>query len=111
MNIQILEQGLTISIIGYFIVFAILLLLYLTFYYLAKLIEFQAKKRCKKAGRKCNETEDFIINSEVSAAISAALYLHFNEMHDIESGKLTVKTISRRYTPWNSKIYNIMNKL
>jgi len=112
MNTELLLEGIPIAVVGYSIVFAILVILYLVFFYLAKLLEFQARERCKRAGKsKCAEGQDFTISGEVSAAISMALYLHFNEMHDIESGKLTVKTISKRYTPWNSKIYNVMNRL
>ena len=112
MNTDLLFQGISISIVGYSIVFAVLVLLYLVFFYRAKLLEFQAKQRCKRAGRaKCVDSEDFTISGEVVAAISMALHLHFSEAHDDESGKLTMKTISRRYTPWNSKIYNVMNRL
>ena len=105
-------ESIPIAIIGYVIVFSVLLLLFFVFTYLAKILEYQARKRCEKAGRsECAESDEFTINGEVSAAISLALHLHFNEMHDNETGKLTVKRISKRYTPWNSKIYNVMNRL
>ena len=112
MNIELLSEGIPIAIIGYSIVFCILVILYLVFFYLAKILEFQAKQRCKRAGRtKCSEADEFALSGEIVAAISTALYMHFDEMHDNESGKLTVKRISKRYTPWNSKIYNVMNQL
>ena len=42
--------------------------------------------------------------------------LYFNEegcyeeeVHDEESGKLTIKTVDRRNSPWNSKIFGFYN--
>lgn len=112
MNTELFSEGITIAVVGYFIVFSALVFLSIIFTYLAKGLEYQARKRCEKAGKiKCEDLDDFSINGEVSAAISLALHLHFNEMHDIESGKLTVKRVSKHYTPWNSKIYNVINRL
>ena len=111
MNTDLLIEGAPIAIVGYLIVFSVLVLLYFVFSNLAKLLEYQARRRCEKAGKiKCSDMDDFSVNGEVSAAISLALHLHFSEMHDNESGKLTVKRVSKTYTPWNSKIYN-MNRL
>ncbi|MBN2669931.1 MAG: OadG family protein [Bacteroidales bacterium] len=112
MNFELLEEATLISIVGYLIVFVVLVLLYLVFYYIAKVIEFQARQRCKKAGKAaCADAEEFNISGDVAAAISMALHLHFGELHDVETGKLTVKRVSKRYTPWNSKIYNVINRL
>ncbi len=112
MNIEVFEKGTEIAVVGYSIVFAALVILVLVFTYLAKVLEYQARKRCEKAGKiKCGDDDEFTINGEVAAAISLALHLHFSEMHDKESGKLTMKRVSKRYTPWNSKIYNVMNRL
>ena len=44
-----------------------------------------------------------------SAAIATALHLYFNEVHDEESLVVTIKTVERRYSPWNSKIYGLNN--
>jgi hypothetical protein len=46
---------------------------------------------------------------EVSAAVAMALYLHFGEMHDVESGVVTIKRISKMYSPWSSKLYHMRN--
>jgi Na+-transporting methylmalonyl-CoA/oxaloacetate decarboxylase gamma subunit len=111
-NINLFYEGIPVAAVGYFIVFTALVVLFFVFTYLAKLLEYQARKRCERDGRKeCAESDEFAINGEVTAAISMALHLHFSEMHDIESGKLTMKRVSKRYTPWNSKIYNVMNRL
>ncbi len=46
---------------------------------------------------------------EVSAAIAMALFLHFGEMHDVESGVVTIKRVSKIYSPWSSKLYHMRN--
>ena len=112
MNTELFMEGIPIAIVGYLIVFTALVVLFLVFTYLAKVLEYQARRRCEKAGKiKCADIEDFTVNGEVTAAISLALHMYFNETHDKESGKLTMKRVSKRYTPWNSKIYNVINRL
>jgi hypothetical protein len=49
------------------------------------------------------------ISADENAAICTALYLYFNEMHDEEKYVMTVKKVSRTYSPWSSKIYGVMN--
>lgn len=44
-----------------------------------------------------------------SAAIATALHLYLNDVHDEESLVVTIKTVERRYSPWNSKIYGLNN--
>jgi Oxaloacetate decarboxylase, gamma chain. len=40
-------------------------------------------------------------------AISAAVFLYFDEVHDNESNVIKIKRVQRRYSPWNSKIYGV----
>ena len=47
--------------------------------------------------------------SDAEAAIATALYLYFNEMHDEESDIITVKRVSKTYSPWSSKLYSMRN--
>jgi hypothetical protein len=49
------------------------------------------------------------ISADENAAICTALYLYFTELHDEEKYVMTVKKVSRTYSPWSSKIYGIMN--
>jgi hypothetical protein len=35
--------------------------------------------------------------------------MYFNEMHDEESDIITVKRVSKTYSPWSSKLYNMRN--
>jgi len=52
-------------------------------------------------------------NSEVPSgdmvAIAMALHLFYDEVHDDESNVITIKRIERRYSPWSSKIYGVIN--
>lgn len=50
-----------------------------------------------------------IRDSDTGAAIALALYLYFNEMHDEESDVITVKRVSKTYSPWSSKLYSMRN--
>jgi hypothetical protein len=47
------------------------------------------------------------IQEEITAAISAAIFLYKQEVHDYENTVLTIKRIDRIYSPWSSKIYGI----
>lgn len=42
-----------------------------------------------------------------SAAIAAAIFLFMDEIHDKENRVVTIKRVSRTYSPWNSKIYGV----
>ena len=110
MNEELFTQSISVAIIGYTVVFFSLVGLYLFFTYLAKVLAYFNKPKCKHENPEdCKEKNKEVITGEVGAAISSALHMYFNEQHDKESGLLTVKKISRRYSPWNSKIYNVMN--
>ncbi len=54
----------------------------------------QAKKNSDVAG-------------EEAAAIALAIHMYKRELHDIESLTITLKKVSRIYSPWSSKIYTI----
>ncbi len=47
------------------------------------------------------------MSGEVNAAIAMALYLYQSELHDEENTVLTIKKVSRNYSPWSSKIYTL----
>jgi hypothetical protein len=51
--------------------------------------------------------EEKIIDGAVIAAIAMALTEQSDDVHDIEKTELTIQKVSRRYSPWNSKIYNM----
>ncbi len=96
---------LTIAIVGYVIVFTALVLLYFVYNTIPKLINIKVRRQLKKEG-KSEECGDLHIEGDVNAAISMALYLYLDEIHDKESDVITIKRISKQYAPWSSKIYS-----
>jgi glutaconyl-CoA/methylmalonyl-CoA decarboxylase subunit delta len=97
------------SVIGMGVVFVALTILVILFYYIQHLVLSNAKKKQIKAGKKIEELKDIPANE--IAAISMALHLFMNDMHDEESNIITIKRIERRYSPWNSKIYGLNNTI
>ncbi len=104
--------AISLSVIGYLIVLSALLFLFIIYTLIPKVMRFVTKHylRKKEDGVK-DECSDMPVTGEVSAAISAALYLYLNEQHDAESGKITIKEVSRKYSPWSSKIYGMRQPL
>ena len=102
------DFGFTVAIVGFGIVLSALTLLFLVFSRLPKIINLTFKK---KTGQQENSTDsgsqDQHIEGNVTAAISLALHLYFNEMHDEESNIVTIKQVRKAYSPWSSKIYSV----
>ncbi len=102
----------TIVVVGIGIVFLALLIVYLFFrYVLTFILNFRFRSFARKKGIDPAEvqTARTIQSGEVNAAIAMALYQYFNELHDIESGVITIRRVSRNYSPWSSKLYNMKN--
>jgi glutaconyl-CoA/methylmalonyl-CoA decarboxylase subunit delta len=116
-NIQ--DDHLLIFAVGYTVVFLSLAFLWFVFAnlpFLLKLKErFVAAKRKRNAVAtaelKTEVLENGAISGEEAAAIAMALHLYVNEVHDVENTILTIRKISRRYSPWNSKIYSVSSNL
>lgn len=104
---QVDPIGLGMTVIGYAIVFIALLLMYVVFYNLTKLIHLKLRRSLRKEGLIDKEKKDISIPGEVNAAIAMALHLYFQEMHDEESAILTINRASKIYSPWSSKIYGL----
>lgn len=105
-----LIEGIVISVVGYLIVFVALVILYFVFFQISKVLNMQLKSKLRRQG-KLDETaneKDLSIPGEVAAAISMALYISC-QLHDEESNVLTIKKVSRTYSPWSSKIYGLRN--
>ena len=67
------------------------------------------KLKKKKQKGEPETTEDDYIEGNVTAAISLALHMYFNELHDEESNIVTIKKVKKSYSPWSSKIYSVQN--
>ncbi len=101
-------SGVTVAIVGWLIVFAALVLLVIVFTQIPKLIYYNTRKKLKEKTKQATvSNEDLHIVGDVSAAISTALYLFFDEMHDEESNVITIKRVRKIYSPWSSKIYGL----
>ena len=100
------DYSLIVALVGYVTVFIALLLLFYVFRSIPKIINFHTRQRLIREGKHRGE-EDLHISGEESAAISMALYLYLNELHDDESHTMTIKRVSKQYSPWSSKIYNL----
>ena len=102
----------TIVVVGIGIVFLSLLTVYWFFrYILTFILNFRFRSFARKKGIDPAEalTAKTIQSGEENAAIAMALYQYFNELHDVESGVVTIKRVSRHYSPWSSKLYNMKN--
>ena len=104
-------DGLLISGVGYLVVLLALSLLYFVFRYLPNVLQARIRSRLRRQGKHIREDEQLTMVGNESAAIATALYLYFNEVHDEENTIMTIKKISKRYSPWSSKIFGVMKNL
>jgi hypothetical protein len=83
--------------------FLSLLLIYLFFRYILPLfLRFSARIKARREGINPG-AEHREMSGDVKAAIAMAIYLYMNEIHDEESNVITIRRVSRTYTPWSSK--------
>jgi len=101
-----------LAMVGYTIVFVALILLTIIFKQVPNLLKIRLKSKLESEGKaEALKTglQDMI--GEETAAISAAIHLYFSEMHDEEETVLTIKRVSKQYSPWSSKIYSVTRGL
>ncbi len=113
--------GFIMAMLGMGIVFSILILTYLIFSNTPKLFSPAYKQKLRDMFRKKqSEPADVSVDEktvevesdltgEINAAIAAAIHLYRSELHDFEDTVLTMKKVSRTYSPWSSKIYGLRN--
>jgi len=105
-----LKLGLIITLVGIGVVFSALVVLTIIFNRIPEILKFNLGKKIRKSGQEDGEKVRFqSISGETNAAIATALYLYFNELHDKESNVMTIEKVSKRYSPWSSKIYGLRN--
>ena len=105
--------GIGLAIISMSVVFTALVLIFLMLklfgYSSKKIAQRNAKKSESESGAKTalasteGKDEDEQISGEQIAAITMALHLHFNSMHDEESEVITIDMPSAHYSPWAQK--------
>ena len=99
--------GVIINAVLTVIIIAVLIFLYRLFNRISSRMSPDIMKRMKKRGRLFGKESDRqAVPADHSAAIALALYLN-NELHDEESNILTIERVSRIYSPWSSKYYNM----
>ncbi len=104
------QGGWIIAIVGIMVVFLALYFLTLVFKLIPFLMNLKLRNQLRKEGKMdIAQKENLNIDADTNAAISMALFLFLAENHDEESNVITIKRLSRRYSPWSSKIYNVMN--
>jgi len=103
---QNIIDGSVIAVIGYTIVFLALVLLYFVFYFIPKILNWNTRRRLAKIGKLSNLEEEVVITGEEAAAMSMAIFL-CRDLHDDESDVITIKRVSKAYSPWSSKIYGL----
>lgn len=106
------DFAISLSVIGYLIVLLALMFLFVIYTIIPKVLGFITNYfERKKQNGNSKKPQNIPQSGEISAAISAALYLYLNEQHDDESGKMTIKKVSKTYSPWSSKIYGLRQPL
>lgn len=110
MLLEVTDQTWIITVVGYLVVFVALVTLIFVFSAVPIIIsKVKAKKHnsSERSKKVITSKEVFDVSGEENAAIAMALHLFFDEMHEDESGVVTIKTVERRYSPWSSKIHSM----
>lgn len=101
-------HGIGMTILGYSVVLIVLTLVYVVFLALGKSILYRNKLKMVRSGKIAVKEEAPVpMTGELNAAIATALYLYVRDVHDFETTVLTIKRVSRPYSPWSSKIYGL----
>ncbi len=113
-------HGFIMAMLGMGIVFIILILLYVIFSNTPRLFTPSFKQKLTDIFKKKDPhvaADEVIVEpgpemdltGEINAAIAAAIHLYRSELHDFEDTVITMKKVSRSYSPWSSKIYGLRN--
>jgi Na+-transporting methylmalonyl-CoA/oxaloacetate decarboxylase gamma subunit len=107
-------KGWIVTISGFLIVVVTLVILYLIFTGVSKIINLDWSKLFKKDKKKdkveVKEVKNINTdNDDVMVAIGLALSLSMDSVHDVESDILTIKRVERHTSPWNARIYGMNN--
>jgi Na+-transporting methylmalonyl-CoA/oxaloacetate decarboxylase gamma subunit len=99
--------GIGMTITAMVVVFLGLILLYAVFKFVGKTAIQMSTRRAKKAGVENIPAMGHMEEGAILAAIATALYEVTEDVHDTESTVLTIHKVTRRYSPWSSKIYGM----
>ncbi len=104
--------GIGMAISAMSVVFAGLILLYISFKFIGKASVNFSRRNAMKAKditdkQEAKEQKLGQAPGEVFAAISLAMHEMQNDVHDVEDTVLTITRVKRSYSPWSSKIYTL----
>lgn len=106
--------GAILAMVSMSIVFATLLMLFLVFNNIGRLFRSHAAKKSEASAVGSSSMEPtkpkkHTQTGEEMAAIVAAVHFYNLDNADDADAKLTITRISKRYSPWSSKIYGLNN--
>ncbi len=107
--VKVDPTGLGMTITAMSVVFSALALIYLIFRSTGKYFS-RSKVPANQVKTSVTQTAPVKpgeLSGEMSAAIAMALHMYQSEIHDEENTVLTIKKVSRTYSPWSSKIYTL----
>ncbi|MFC2411495.1 MAG: OadG family protein [Bacteroides sp.] len=103
-------DGIGITVIAMSVVLSALAVLSIVFILVSRLVNMKwgksAAPSVTKEGKRMPRPKD---RDAVVVAISMALHEHAMNLRDEEMVNLTIEQISRRYSPWSSKVYTVLN--
>jgi Na+-transporting methylmalonyl-CoA/oxaloacetate decarboxylase gamma subunit len=103
-------QHLTLAVTGYSVVILSFFVLALLFSVIPRVLSWNVRRKFDDQGDETKKAQaGNMIPGEVSAAIGMAISLYLDELHDQENAILTIRKVGKSYSPWNSKIYNVIN--
>ena len=98
---------LLMALIGFLLVFTVLVLLIFVMKGMGWAFTRERKPRVAATPASEPASDHAISDQELVAAIATALKLYKSDLHDRESETLTINRITRAYSPWNSKIHGL----
>jgi hypothetical protein len=72
-----------------------------------KIVDARNQLEIQNNSIKSNPNISAEIHEETAAAIALAIHMYKVDMHDQESFTITLKKVSKIYSPWSSKIYTL----
>ena len=94
-----------------YIFWGVLLLLVALFVYFLvrtnKIVSERSKLNVQEEMVSKTTTHSGDLHEETAAAIALAIHMYKTDLHDQESFTITLKKVSKIYSPWSSKIYTL----
>ncbi len=109
--------GLTVALISIAVVISALIALAIIIAIFSRIVMAISKQTASdsapsaamSSGDAASVSVDAGANGEVVAAIALAMKLYEGDLHDHESEIITINTVARAYSPWNSKFHGLTN--